>query len=55
MAHNVSYIIHQSFQLKEHVTTPLMPDSESNFRLFLADIGMFFSIKAASMQNLLFQ
>lgn len=37
----MSHIIHQSFQLKEHVTTPLMPDSESNFRLFLADIGMF--------------
>ena len=37
----MSHIIHQSFQLKEHVTTPLIPDNESNFRLFLADIGMF--------------
>lgn len=36
-----SHIINQSFQLKEHVTMPLMQDNESNFRLFLADIGMF--------------
>lgn len=27
--------------LKGHITMPLMPDSESNFRLFLGDIGMF--------------
>ena len=37
----MAHIIHQSFQLKEHITMPLMPDNESNFRLFLADIGMF--------------
>ena len=37
----MAHIINQSFQLKEHVTMPLMPDSESNFRLFLGDIGMF--------------
>lgn len=37
----MAHIINQSFQLKEHITTPLMPDSESNFRLFLSDIGMF--------------
>lgn len=34
-------IVNRSFQLKEHITVPLMPDSESNFRLFLGDIGMF--------------
>ncbi len=37
----MAHIVNQSFQLKEHITTPLMPDSESNFRLFLGDIGMF--------------
>lgn len=37
----LAHIVNQSFQLKEHITTPLMPDSESNFRLFLGDIGMF--------------
>lgn len=37
----MSHIVNQSFQLKEHITMPLMPDSESNFRLFLSDIGMF--------------
>ncbi len=37
----MAHIINQSFQLKEHITMPLMPDNESNFRLFLGDIGMF--------------
>ena len=37
----MAHIVNQSFQLKEHITTPLMPDIESNFRLFLGDIGMF--------------
>ncbi len=37
----MAHILNQSFQLKEHITMPLMPDSESNFRLFLGDIGMF--------------
>ena len=37
----MAHIVNQSFQLKEHITTPLMPDSESTFRLFLGDIGMF--------------
>ncbi len=37
----MAHVVNQSFQLKERVTTPLMPDSDSNFRLFLADIGMF--------------
>ena len=37
----MAHIVNQSFQLKEHITTPLMPDMESNFRLFLGDIGMF--------------
>ncbi len=37
----MAHVINQSFQLKEHITMPLMPDNESNFRLFLGDIGMF--------------
>lgn len=37
----MAHIINQSFQLKEHITMPLIPDSDSNFRLFLGDIGMF--------------
>jgi len=37
----MAHIVNQSFQLKEHITTPLMQDNESNFRLFLGDIGMF--------------
>ena len=37
----MAHVINQSFQLKEHITTPLMPDSETGFRLFLGDIGMF--------------
>ena len=36
-----AHVVNQSFQLKEHITMPLMPDSESCFRLFLGDIGMF--------------
>lgn len=37
----LAHIINQSFQLKEHITIPLIADNESNFRLYLADIGMF--------------
>lgn len=37
----MAHVVNQSFQLKEHITMPLMQDSESNFRLFLGDIGMF--------------
>lgn len=37
----MAHIINQSFQLKEHVTMPLMADNDSSFRLFLGDIGMF--------------
>lgn len=37
----MSHIINQSFQLKEHVTLPLMSNNDSIFRLFLSDIGMF--------------
>ena len=37
----MAHIVNQSYQLKEHVTMPLMPDNESDFRLFLGDIGMF--------------
>ena len=37
----MAHVVNQSFQLKEHITMPLMPNNESNFRLFLGDIGMF--------------
>lgn len=37
----MAHVVNQSFQLKEHITMPLIPDSESHFRLFLGDIGMF--------------
>ncbi len=37
----MAHIVNQSFQLKEHITLPLIADSESCFRLFLGDIGMF--------------
>lgn len=37
----MAHVVNQSFQLKKHVTMPLMPDSDSSFRLFLGDIGMF--------------
>ena len=37
----MAHVVNRSFQLKEHITMPLMPDGESNFRLFLGDIGMF--------------
>jgi hypothetical protein len=37
----MAHILNQSYQLKEHITMPLMADNNSNFRLFLGDIGMF--------------
>ena len=37
----LAHIVNQSFQLKEHITMPLMTDDNSSFRLFLGDIGMF--------------
>ncbi len=37
----MAHIIHRSFQLKERVTLPLFEENETNFRIFLADIGMF--------------
>ncbi len=37
----MAHIINQSFLLKESVTMPLLASNESNFRLFLGDIGMF--------------
>lgn len=37
----MAHIVNQSFQLKEHITMPLMADNESNFRLYLGDVGMF--------------
>ncbi len=37
----LAHIVNQSFLLKEHITLPLIADSDSYFRLFLGDIGMF--------------
>lgn len=37
----MAHVINQSFQLKEHITTPLIIDNDSNFRLYLGDMGMF--------------
>ena len=37
----MAHIINRSYQLKEHITLPLMPDNDSYFRLFLGDTGMF--------------
>ena len=37
----MAHVINQSYQLKEHITMPLMQDNDSSFRLFLGDIGMF--------------
>lgn len=37
----MAQVVHQSFQLKEHVTMPLIGDEDSIFRLYLGDIGMF--------------
>jgi len=37
----MAYVVHQSFQLGEHITLPLLNDDDSTFRLFLADAGMF--------------
>lgn len=37
----MAHMVHTSFQLKEHVTMPLMKDDGGNFRLFLGDMGMF--------------
>ena len=37
----MAHIVNQSFQLKDYISMLLMPDRESNFHLFLGDIGMF--------------
>ncbi len=37
----MAQVVHRSFQLKEHVELPLMPEEGSLFRLYLGDIGMF--------------
>ena len=36
-----AHVVHQSWQLPEHVTSPLIRNNESSFRLYLHDIGMF--------------
>lgn len=37
----IAHIINPSYQLKEHITTPLIGEQSSAFRLYLSDIGMF--------------
>lgn len=37
----MAHIVNQSYQLKEHITMPLIKDDDGSFRLFLCDVGMF--------------
>lgn len=37
----MAHIVNRSYQLKEHVTLPLIKDEGGSFRLFLGDVGMF--------------
>ena len=37
----MAHIVNRSHQLKEHITMPLIRENESDFRLYLADIGIF--------------
>jgi len=36
-----AHVVHQSLQLPEHITSPLIQENDSYFRLYLHDIGMF--------------
>lgn len=38
---NMAHIVNLSYELKEHVTMPLINKDDSSFRLYLGDIGMF--------------
>ncbi len=37
----LAHVVNRSFQLKEHITLPLLAGEDSSFRLFLGDVGMF--------------
>jgi len=37
----MAYVVQKSQQLDEHITMPLSEKDDSNFRLFLCDMGMF--------------
>ncbi len=37
----MAHVVNQSYQLKEHITCPLLPSEESCLRFYLADVGMF--------------
>ena len=37
----MAHVVHQSFQLDEHVTMPFTEKNGANFRLYLGDVGMF--------------
>ena len=36
-----AHVVHQSWQLPEHITSPLIHEDKASFRLYLHDIGMF--------------
>lgn len=38
---SLAHIINCSYQIKEHVSMPLIQEDDNNFRLYLSDIGMF--------------
>lgn len=38
---SLAHIVNKSFQLKEHVTLPLLEEMDCNFRIYLSDMGMF--------------
>lgn len=38
---SMAHIINQSFQLKEHISMPLIQENKTYFRLYLNDVGMF--------------
>lgn len=37
----MAHVVNRSYQLKEHITMPLMGSDDGAFRLFLCDVGMF--------------
>ena len=36
-----AHVVHQSWQLPEHITAPFIQEDDASFRLYLHDIGMF--------------
>ena len=48
-----AHIVYQSWQLPEHITTPLIQENDTSFRLYLLDIGMFSYESGASASSFL--